>query len=622
MARDTITRRGFISRAAAAGAAVSELFPTSGQARSGEGFPGEAGNPAPARDESPNSGEKPRITPMLYGLPRKDTNMGAWFKSMRQWGVQQWMSFATGNRPDYGSSGGAHIHGVPFLEDAWPGFRPFMETKALAEQEAMLRKVAALSAENNIEFWYLIPFPLFPSSDRSVVEKVAPYFLKSGQVNLHEPRLAELLKAEIRQFKKALPAIKGINVWLAEGSGSMGSPTAKELEHNAEWERPLIDAFNRVTEELKIGGILFAHEYLLTVRTHRNVYEMMQDFPQLILMDDITWPEEDMLHPFLGYLPQEDHDLLFQTNPVALNFLLDTEYIGEGVLPSVYPRWWKHNISEAVRSGTAVAMGRTFFWDDGLTDVNFNRLNAHMFVRFCYDPDIPARQALGEAAREMFGDRIPERLIDILWETEPVLKKAIGVNGVDSFDHSRFPQPVYLDAVYTPQSNAMKAVDDLFSPAGTKLYPPLTDDLNNYKQWRWQNKAVSEPAEVYLRRKKDAVSWIGRILPEVRQLSAALAPHHREMFVHGYELLASLASGMELFVETAALHHQWAHAKTIEDGAARAKFRDLATRFRTLAAEVPENPFLYKERMLSIAEFLENDLPRIGAVFQSKPRRR
>ena len=570
----------------------------------------------PGPDEVPYPGRSPRITPMLYGLPRENTDLGAWFRSMKRWGVQQWMSFGIASRIRYDSPDGSVVRSVPFFEDVWPGFRPYLDRKALAVQEAIRHKAAALSAENNIDFWYLVPFPLFPSQDLSVIRKVAPEFFVSGKLNAYEPRLGDLLKAEIRAVKKALPTLKGVGVSLAEGAGGLHL-TRADAQNERTWETPLIRAVDQVTQELKIGCMVFVHEYLHTARTHRNAYEMMQDFPQLILMDDITWPEEDMLHPFLGYLPEKSRELLYQSNPVALNFLLDTEYIGEGVLPSVYPRWWKHNINEAISCGTAVAMGRTFRWDNGLTDVNFNRLNARMFVRFCYDPDIPARQALGEAAREMFGDRIPERLIDILWETEPVLKKAIGVNGVDSFDHSRFPQPVYLDAVYTPQSNAMKAVDDLFSPAGTKLYPPLTDDLNNYKQWRWQNKAVSEPAEVYLRRKKDAVSWIGRILPEVRQLSAALAPHHREMFVHGYELLASLASGMELFVETAALHHQWAHAKTIEDGAARAKFNDLAARFRALAAKVPENPFLYKEQMLSIAEFLENDLPRIGAVFKA-----
>jgi hypothetical protein len=65
------------------------------------------------------------------------------------------------------------------------------------------------------------------------------------------------------------------------------------------------------------------------------------------------------------------------------------------------------------------------------------------------------------------------------------------------------------------------------------------------------------------------------------------------MFVHGYELLLILAKGMELFVEALALHYQWAHAKTVDDGAARKQFDKLAASFRALAANVPENPSLY-----------------------------
>ncbi|HEX7359215.1 MAG TPA: hypothetical protein VF283_01870, partial [Bryobacteraceae bacterium] len=433
-----------------------------------------------------------------------------------------------------------------------------------------------------------------------------------GRVNFYDPRLAELLRAEIRTLKKALPDLKGVNLWLAEGSGGVGDITAQELQRNKEWEKPLIAAFNEVIRELDIGGILFAHHYLHTVRTHRNVYEMMADFPELILMDDITWPEEDMLHPFLGYLPQSDRRLFFQTNPTALNFLLDTEYIGEGILPSVYPRWWQHNIREAARNGAQIAMGRTFFWDGGYTDINFNRLNAHMFASFCYNPDADTREVFNRAAREMFGNRVPARLLDVLWETEPIIKDVIGINGVDSLGHSRFPRPIYIDVVYTPQGNAMKAVDDLFSPPGTALYPPLTDGLNNYKQWRWQNKTISKPAAEYITRKKKCVSWIEGILPDVHRLSVKLKSNHRKLFVQGYELLAALAKGMVLFVETAHVHHEWAHAKSISDQTARLRFRELAERFRAQAAQTPKNPFLYQERMTAFAEFIERDLPRIG----------
>jgi hypothetical protein len=384
------------------------------------------------------------------------------------------------------------------------------------------------------------------------------------------------------------------------------------VQHNQEWLPPLVTAFDEITRELAMGGSVFAHHYLHTIRSRRAGYEAMAEHSRLALMEDITWPEEDMLHPFLGYLPPDERRMLFESNPVALNFLLDTEYIGEGVLPSVYPRWWKHNVSESVRSGVRFAMGRVFFWDLGRTDVNFNRLNARIFVRLWYEPAADPHTLLSEAAREMFGSGIPDALVDILWETEPMMKKIIGINGVDSFDHSRFPSPEYLDVLYTPNTNCMKAVDDLFLPPGTVLYPPLSDGLDNFKQWRWQNRAVSSPAATYLGEKRQAIEWLQSVIPAVSKLSAGLAAPHREMFSRGYEAMLALARGMELFVETAWLHHQWAREKTLDDRTAREAFGELTRRWRSLATTTPETPFQYRDRMLAMADFLETKLPRIS----------
>ncbi|MBS1815735.1 MAG: hypothetical protein JSS87_12745 [Acidobacteria bacterium] len=554
---------------------------------------------------------------MLYGVPLPETDLDAWFAKMNLWGVKRWMPFGTPDQACYqGLHCAARSESAPFLQDAWPGFRQYIDTAATAPHEMRVRKMAGLCRQHGIEFWYHLPFPIFPSLKGEVIQKAAPEFFPSGRFTLDQPRIPELLKAEIRTLKKALPTLRGISLWMTEGTipGFLNNLAGDEIENNTKWQTPILKAFDEITHELGIKGMFFAHNYLQTVRTHRNVFKMAAGFPRLTVMDDITWPEEDMQHPFLGYLPKADRNLMLASNPVAVNCLLDTEYIGEGVLPSVYPRWWQYNIREAVRSGVKVAMGRVFRWDAGQTDVNFNRMNAHIFTRLCYRPDADVRTLLEEAAKEMFGPHIPVRLVEILWETEPVIKEVTAVNGVDVFDHSRFPRAMYLDVLYTPQNNAMKAVDDMFLHPGTQLYPPLTDELNNYKQWRWQNKTVSQPAQSYIQSKKGAVAWVARVLPEVRILAQQLLPAHRDLFVHGYELLDAAAKGMELFVEAAALHYQWAHAKTINDRRARKSFDRIAAQFRTLANGVPKNPLLYKERMIAFADFLEHDLPRISRL--------
>jgi hypothetical protein len=212
----------------------------------------------------------------------------------------------------------------------------------------------------------------------------------------------------------------------------------------------------------------------------------------------------------------------------------------------------------------------------------------------------------------MLGSRVPQRLIDILWETEPVIREVIGTNGIDCFDHSRFPNPAYLDILYTGGS-AMKAIDDLFSPPGTRLYPPLTEDLHNLKQWRWQNKTTSMPADVYLAKKKAAAQWVETVLPEVHSLSSNLKASHREMFLQGYGLLDIAARGMVLFVEAATLHYDWGHAKTVRDPEARARFSQLAGSFRELAGKTPEKGLFYKKAILRFADFLDHNMPRISS---------
>jgi hypothetical protein len=62
-------------------------------------------------------------------------------------------------------------------------------------------------------------------------------------------------------------------------------------------------------------------------------------------------------------------------------------------------------------------------------------------------------------------------------------------------------------------------------------------------------------------------------------------------------------------VETAAIHYEWARAKTLDDGSAKDKFHDLVARWKSLAERVPENPFSYRKQMLAFSEFLLNVHP-------------
>lgn len=592
-----MNRRSFVSLGAGALASLYQSRP---------GFASSGGSETGSRTSA-------RVEPMLYGSPRPDTDIDAWFSALQRWNVKNWVTMLNDYRDS--ATNGLDFRGpvVPLLSSAAPSFRGHIDAAEEQRKAAHILNQVRSCKQHEIDFWIGLPFPIFPTADMNVVRQCAPEYFSAGKFDLLNPRVPELLKQEIRALKSQIPDLKGVNLWMAEGAGSVDL-TFDDLRHADAWQPPVLKAFDEVTAELGIGGILFAHEYLLTVGQRRAIYTRTAKFPKMIVEEDITWPEEDMLHPFLGYLPPQDRALLFRSNPVALNYLLDTEYIGQGVIPSVYPRWWKRNVSSAAEAGVKIAMGRTFFWDGGYTDVNFNRMNAHIFARLCQDSAADELSLLSEAAREMFGAATPTELIQILWETEPVIKSIVGINGIDPLSHSRYPLADYLDIVYTGSGDGMKAVTDLFDPPGTPLYPPLTDDLRNLKQWRWQNHTVSKDPAIYLRNKRVASAWVSATLPKIERLAASLSPAHQQLVVHGYRTLNILAKGMELFVEAAALHYRWAHAKDLDDGTARVQFAAVAARIEQVANAAQDNALNCKARMLAFAAFLRSRLPRIGQM--------
>ena len=72
----------------------------------------------------------PGITPMLFGIPRMDSDLESWFATIKKWGVRKWMAFTTADRPKYGSCGGGpQAKATTILADAWPGFKTRVQTK-------------------------------------------------------------------------------------------------------------------------------------------------------------------------------------------------------------------------------------------------------------------------------------------------------------------------------------------------------------------------------------------------------------------------------------------------------------------------------------------------------------
>ena len=532
---------------------------------------------------------------VLYGTISPHTNIDLWMESMSRWGVQRYYLYSTNYRgyqyqihsPVQLGYDQSNFDSIAFLSELHPGYAPFINREQVAQQERLIRQVDAACARHGLEFGYMIPFPLFPVQKLDIVRKVQPEFIgPDGRLDIAAPGIPGLLKTQVRLLKKNLPHLGSICLWLAEGCGEIYKFQDDDLVHNDRWMRPILQALDEVCAEVGLEGVVFAHDYFHTVRTRSQSFAVIAEFPRIVLMEDITWPEENTLMPFLGHFTAEDRRVL-QATPLFVNALTDTEYLGQGNWPAVFTRWWQQNAAAAHAARVRLIAGRTFFWDNARTDQNFNRLNAHLLTTFARHPAADPRAALADAAREAFGAGIPERLIDLLWETEPIIQDIVAINGMSPLNHSVFPRAYYLDRDYFTWPLAMKAVDDLFAAPGTRLAPPLSDDLTAGRYWRYERQTVAQPYADYLAAKDRAIAFLERAVPEVETLAPALTPVHRRMFVDGYRELLLLARGMRCFVEAAQVHHDWHRAKVIDRAECLRRMQPIAQKLCALANEDP-----------------------------------
>jgi hypothetical protein len=546
----------------------------------------------------------------LQGQLRLDSNLSAWFESLKQWGADSWSQYA----PHYrgyellkGEKRGHDMRSVGFMQSLLPGFDAYLDPEELFLQQRMLSLCHDLSGAAGVEFHLAFPFPLFPVQDLEAVCACASEYLNTeGQIDIYNLLLPELLKNVCRTYVSNLPEIRRLDVWICEGCGEIIKVSREDLRRNVEWFPQLVHALDEVCRELAIEGMVFAHDFFHTTDSRRTVHRTLSKYPDILIMEDLTWPEESGAMPFMGFIPKEQRLRLFDRSRVKVNCLTDTEYTGQGLLPYTPARWWKQAASGAEKAGAFSLGGRCGFWDNGRTAVSFNRLNAYMLLAFADDPGADPCCVLREAAVEMFGP-LPESLIQIMDATEEIARKVFLINSVSALDHSRFPRPEYIDRRYTEANLRMHAVDDLFCTPGTRCYTRTGGECLAGEQWRRQMEVRSRPVAEYLEAKDSAIEQLEAWIPEIDDLTTALCREHGELFRVGYRNLLFLAKGMHLFIRAAHLHFNWIRHPRNQNHSEKAKA--LVQEYRDLASSA-DFPVLhgYDTGMLRNADFLEQTI--------------
>jgi hypothetical protein len=277
-------------------------------------------------------------------------------------------------------------------------------------------------------------------------------------------------------------------------------------------------------------------------------------------------------------------------------------------LPIVLPRWWQQLARQAYLQDVEIAAGRAFQGDGGGSATNFNRLNLHLLMRFLEDPRRSLKPTLHEVNEAMFGDDFPSRLTAIMLIAEDAIQAMSGVNSINLLDEGRFPPPQFLDRDYLSPPYLMKAIDDLFEPPGTPLYPEETtrpDTIDAAISWRWQREVSARPVDEYLLTIENAIDWLDKIQKEVQYLCLDLKPEHRAMFVDGYRDLLLMTRGMYQFVQGAAVHHRWYRLQRMSREEALQQLAPIAEQLRLIADEAGDSPMELQQRLLEMAEAYE-----------------
>lgn len=455
------------------------------------------------------------------------------------------------------------------------------------------RRLYQACVNQNMDFYYGLPIPLPRVNDNE--SKRLDTTLIAG----HLRQMAQTLKTE-------LPELQGIFLWIPD------RPQQREvLSAISRWLPSVARSLDEVCRELSIKGIVSTRSDWHTLLSRRQMYQVLNNFPELVILESATWPEENTSLSFWGFIPPQDTQLL-QHNPVMVTILTDTEFMGRGRLPAVLPRWWQRMAQATYRPEVRLAAARCFLGDDGATAINFNRLNAHLLLYFLQYPNAEPEVALQEVNQAMFGLDFPSRLSSIMLISEEALEAVTTLNSINILDNSRFPPPAFLDQEYLTAPRKMKAVDDLFEPPGTPLFDEFAaalDTLGPQSQWRWQREVIARPVDEYLLAIEDAVTWLTKIQAEVDFLTLDFPPKRRELFVGGYRDLLLLGRGMYQFVLGAAVYHRWNRLGKSSREEVAQELAPIAEQLQLIADEAEGSSLELQERLRQMAGFFEDPLP-------------
>jgi hypothetical protein len=461
-----------------------------------------------------------------------------------------------------------HWRSFPFGSTAMPELAERTSPDEVRLQLDIMDAIYRECLEHRVEFVPSIVLPKFVLNDADNVRQMYPgLFRKDGEFRLDSTGYLPLLESILDEMRARYPHLAGFELRFSEGSSAnIREYTLDDLERLEEW-LPLWATFaESYGSQHGIDMIVFAHHYHASRGTRKRLHNLLNRHPTLWVLEDLTWPEEHVASPYLGYMDDAWVRQLAQSNYLCVNFLLDTEYMGQGRLPSVLPGWWQGGLRQCRELGVSGVNGRAMRWDRMDTLDSWNLLNVDLFCSLARNPDQDARELLKESVARRFGSEAAvEELTDALLESERLIRLQT-MNGIDFTSHSAFPPPRHLHRHYYERALAMKAVNDLFAPAGTALHTETTDRLTADREWRHQQRTVARNPQDYLNEKAILVENVHRLNDEIERIAHSFGAQDRAFVTQSYALWLVHVRALQAFTELAVAHAEWVDKGCTNDG--------------------------------------------------------
>lgn len=435
-----------------------------------------------------------------------------------------------------------------------------------------------------MEFIIALVLPKFVFNEREAVRVAHPQlFDERGRFRLEAGEYLFRLEQMLNEVRQKYPALAGFEIWVAEGAGATVHPyTLEDMRSAPTWFPPWLGLLEAYGLRHGLNMTVFVHQYEHDRASRRTLHELVRRHSHLDVMEDLTWPEEHVYLPYFGYLGTDYVTEMAIANPLHVNFLLDTEYMGQGYLPSVLPHWIAGGLNQARKVGAAWVNGRIGWWDNYGTLDNWNLLNVDVFCQVAHDPSLPPEDALNRAVCWRFGKPVAAELTPLLMESARLIYLGHTLGGIGFTDHSGFPPWAHLHRNYFRSPLTMKAVDDLFQRPGTPLHGNGGIELNAAGEWREQLRIVTRSPKSYLYDQDLASQGVGDLNAKIRDLSGWFTPSDATFVMTSYRIWYWQVQAFRLFVEAAIAHARWVQG----DGQGIADLAKTAVAMNDLSAKV------------------------------------